>query len=164
MILNHFKLTTLALTLLVAGSLVTGCNYSIDKGSRGSGVGQKPTSPNENGKTSDPNEDGDSSGNSADEIAAPKFSEVHPILIAQCNACHSESRRAAGVSVETWDSLVGNSRAIIPGDAENSGIYASVTDDYMPVASAVSRGVVRALTAEEKEALRLWINAGALNN
>ena len=148
------KLNGLTLFALIALGLSSGCNYSIDKVGRDSRSGSKETAPQDGSQVP---EDGEGA-------QAPKFSEIHPVLIAQCLGCHSDSRRVASLSVQTWQALVENPRAIVPGDPENSGIYASVTDDYMPDASYVSRGLARPLTASEKEALRLWILAGARND
>lgn len=92
----------------------------------------------------------------------PTFADVqNQILVPKCIMCHSGQRPAAGVSFEQYDSIVADPDLIVVGNAETSGIYASVTDDYMPPKKAVAAGRVARLTPEEKDLLKAWINAGA---
>ena len=71
-----------------------------------------------------------------------------------------------GFAFEHYDAIVANPRLIVKGNAEQSGLYVSVAGDdaFMPPKRAVASGRVQALTQEEKEALKAWIDAGALEN
>ncbi|RYZ72648.1 MAG: hypothetical protein EOP05_10790 [Proteobacteria bacterium] len=147
------------LTALVA--LNAGCNYSVEKVSRGAAPGSKPTTK----PTPANGTDGSTGGVESPQEELPSFNQdLAPIFKTACVSCHNDKHRVANLSVQSYEEIVSNPRAVVPGDAENSGIYASVTDDYMPPSYAVQRGESRILTEEEKRALKLWIEAGAPNN
>jgi uncharacterized membrane protein len=157
--------------LFVSATLVAGCNYSVDKNPRSgsskptNGVGNTPGESNDGAEDGTVQNPGEKEGDSSEgEVSAATYQQIAPILEKKCQGCHNDQRRVADLSVQTWNELVTNNRAVIPGNPEDSGIYASVVDDFMPPKSAVARGQVQALTPEEKSALREWIAAGALNN
>lgn len=94
-------------------------------------------------------------------VTVPTFADVQKRIFApNCVRCHSDARMAANFSLEQYDAIVANPRLFDPKSAEKSGLYASVVDDYMPVAKAVAAGVVRVLTPDEKNLLKDWLAAG----
>lgn len=95
----------------------------------------------------------------------PSFTnDIQPVLNAKCLMCHSNRSRVANASVENYVEIMSNPRLVLPGHADQSGLYVAVEDDFMPLPSAVQRGFVEPLTMAEKKALAAWINAGAPNN
>lgn len=88
------------------------------------------------------------------------------VFAKKCTMCHGDTSDAAGFSLEHYDAIVANPRLIVKGNAEQSGLYVSVAGDdaFMPPKRAVTSGRVQALTQEEKDALKAWIDAGAPQN
>ncbi|MEO0447855.1 MAG: LamG-like jellyroll fold domain-containing protein [Verrucomicrobiota bacterium] len=101
-------------------------------------------------------------------VAAPKevsqhpnekhFEEVvAPLLARRCLDCHDAASREGGLDLTQWTAVTKGGKsgpAIMPGKLEASELWHSVESDEMPEDGDP-------LTAEEKEALRLWIQAGA---
>ena len=85
--------------------------------------------------------------------------EIRPIMERTCWNCHSDQIQSSGLNLSTREgALQGGSRgpAIVPGQAEESRLYrqlAGIEGPLMPL------GVP--LSADEIEAVRNWINAGA---
>ena len=86
--------------------------------------------------------------------------EVRAIFEAKCVDCHGpEVPRPKGKFGYVLDlkRVAANPKFIVPGDAKNSDLYDLVVHDEMPGEDAN----VPALTSEEKEKVRLWIDTGA---
>ena len=86
--------------------------------------------------------------------------QVHSIFEAKCLDCHGpELPRPKGKFGHVLDlkRVADNPEYVLRGDATNSDIYVMVRDDEMPGEDAN----VPPLTAEEKEAVRRWIEIGA---
>ena len=85
--------------------------------------------------------------------------EIRPIMERTCWNCHSDQVKSSGLDLSTREgALTGGNRgpAIVPGDAEGSRLYRQLAGVEGP---AMPLGVP--LSAEEIEAVRNWINAGA---
>ena len=91
--------------------------------------------------------------------------DIRPIVSGVCVACHGpdEAAREAGLRLDTHEGAIedlGGYSAVVPGDASASELLARITSDdddlRMP-----PPGKGRALTNEEVELLRRWINSGA---
>ncbi|MHB1132808.1 MAG: hypothetical protein ACYC4L_10520 [Chloroflexota bacterium] len=93
-------------------------------------------------------------------VASPKpavvsFSrDVQPIFQARCVSCHSGANAPAG---QLLTSHAATLRAVKAGDPAGSTLYQYVQSDYMPFGGPP-------LSAAQKETIRQWIAAGALNN
>ncbi|MEX2596207.1 MAG: c-type cytochrome domain-containing protein [Salibacteraceae bacterium] len=88
--------------------------------------------------------------------------DVLPLITANCaNACHNPDGGNNGVILTDYANIIadGDIRA---GDPEGSDLYEMITEDdvdkRMPPAPAA------ALSAEQIDLIRTWINQGALNN
>lgn len=96
-------------------------------------------------------------------VAPPPVSfakDVEPILDRSCRACHGDAVQLGKLDLSTRDSaLRGGARgsAIVPGNAEASRLYRRIAGLEQP--SMPAQG--DALTAEEIDAVKRWINAGA---
>ena len=104
---------------------------------------------------------------SPDDRPAPSFNrDIRPILSENCFACHGPDakHREAGLRLDVQEDalshLESDERAIVPGDAKSSEVWRRITSsdpgEIMPPAKTH-----RTLTAEQKEAIRAWIDAGA---
>ena len=87
---------------------------------------------------------------------------VQPILKERCFGCHGETERASGLDLRTREAMMrGGSRgpALIPGDARRSLLWQSVqvSGELKMPPDAKAR-----LSPEETEAIRHWIDSGAL--
>lgn len=86
---------------------------------------------------------------------------IRPILAENCFACHGadSGSRQADLRLDRREDAI-DFGAIIPGDADSSELYARVvTDDpdlIMPPPETKKK-----LTAEQRETLKQWLNAGA---
>ncbi len=89
----------------------------------------------------------------------PRFERnVLPIFQSRCLNCHGDSMRQKGLDLRTRDAALkgGDSgRAIVPAVAKDSLLYQKVETGAMPL-------VGEKLSAKELEAIRLWIDGGAL--
>lgn len=92
--------------------------------------------------------------------------EVQPILQQYCVSCHGNS---AGINFDSYDAVMNNignnwkEKVVVPGDAENSGLYDVLLErpqfqlQQMPTGGPY-------LTGDEIEIIKTWINEGAKNN
>ena len=89
----------------------------------------------------------------------PRFeSEVLPIFETNCLACHGATLQQNGLDLRTQESVVKGGEsgsAVEPGSAEQSLLYEKVRTGSMPLGG-------ERLKVEEIEAIRRWIEAGAL--
>lgn len=85
----------------------------------------------------------------------PKFNSIMANIIGpRCLSCHDSTQRKGGVVLQDYQSLM---RQVVPRDAEASELYDVLEDNEMPASGG-------ALTFQQKETIRQWINQGALNN
>lgn len=88
--------------------------------------------------------------------------DILPIIISNCakSGCHDAASRQDGVQLTDYDNIV-NTGKIKPGKALDSDLYEVLVDSdpdkVMPPPPAT-------LTAEQKNAIKIWINQGAKNN
>ena len=89
----------------------------------------------------------------------PRFeSDVLPIFEAKCLACHGEKLQQNGLDLRTRESVLKGGEsgpAVEPGSVGESLLYEKVKSGSMPLGG-------EKLKAEEIEAIRRWIGAGAL--
>jgi plastocyanin len=90
----------------------------------------------------------------------PAFKSVRDkILNPHCMACHIPPTASGGLDFTTWDSLVHNPvlpNLIVPGNPNQSRLY-------LHIAAGPSSGQ-EAMTAQERQAVFDWIEAGAPND
>lgn len=98
------------------------------------------------------------------EVVKPTYSSIAKLILEpKCVICHGPSHAADGIRVDTYAYLLGTmggKRTVTIGNAIESKLYKSVKSKEMP---PQSDGYV-ALDLTESNAIRDWINAGALNN
>ncbi len=88
---------------------------------------------------------------------------IQPILRANCMSCHNDDTARGGLSLATFNATMegGSSGAVVvPGDAEGSRLFRLVAHTEEPIMPPSGTK----LPDEEIEALRKWINDGALAN
>lgn len=73
----------------------------------------------------------------------------------RCISCHGATNADGGYRFNTYANAV--SRGITVGNGTNSRVYIAVRNDAMPVSGTK-------LTPQQKDALKRWIDSGALNN
>jgi mono/diheme cytochrome c family protein len=88
---------------------------------------------------------------------------ILPVIEARCVRCHGEARQKAGLRLDTRaaalaGSAFGATPVLVPGDAESSVLWQRIAhedeEERMPPSGD-------GLTAEELDAFRQWIDAGA---
>ena len=92
--------------------------------------------------------------------------DIRPLLAKNCFACHGpdEAHREAGLRLDVRDAAIGElesgSKAIVPGNAEDSELLARITatDESLRMPPAET-GIV--LRSEQTELIRRWIASGA---
>ena len=93
-------------------------------------------------------------------LDAPKagFAGVQAILNKKCMPCHGAAMHKNGIDLSTYDTIVGNPQAVVPGTPESSGIYrttkgprASMPKERAPLSEA------------EVKIIFDWIKDGANN-
>lgn len=87
-------------------------------------------------------------------------SDIYPLVERRCIKCHGGEFPSAGLSMESYESLMSgsqNGEVIVAGDANNSLLFEKIESGEMP-----KRG--QHLTPEQIELIRQWINEGAVNN
>lgn len=101
-----------------------------------------------------------------DQVTVDFLREVLPVLAQNCFTCHGpdEGTREAGLRLDQADmalaELESSGRAVVPGAPEQSELFLRVTsdDEYLRMPPAE---VGHALSAEQVETLRRWIEQGA---
>ena len=86
--------------------------------------------------------------------------DIQPILQSRCASCHLGKAKSAGLSMNTYASLMTGSEdgpVIIPGNASQSFLVEKITAGEMP-----KRGPK--LTPAQIQLITDWVNAGAANN
>jgi mono/diheme cytochrome c family protein len=84
---------------------------------------------------------------------------VEVIFAAKCSECHGRAlqRPKAGVVLDPLGAVAGRRDWVVPGEPERSYLWELIRDGDMPAKGAKGGP----LTAAEKEAVRVWITAGA---
>lgn len=88
---------------------------------------------------------------------------ILPILISNCamSGCHDQVSAREGIILTDYVQAI-NTGSIQPGNAKHSELYEAITDfnsdDIMPPSNYGS------LTSEEINAIKTWIDQGAINN
>ncbi len=93
----------------------------------------------------------------------PTFISIQEnVLIPKCISCHSPGGSAELVPLETYEDLLNSDFfiSVIPGDPFNSPLYKVIQPDARRRMPPRSSGVP-AVTLEEADSIRLWIEAGA---
>lgn len=99
---------------------------------------------------------GNGGGNGGGNDVAVLFSQVAPILDANCIGCHGERRGAAGVRLHTFEAVTepaSGPQIVTCGDAATSLLYQVLIDDSMPMGGDP-------LSAEQKQVISSWIAGG----
>ena len=93
--------------------------------------------------------------------AGPSFAgDVLPVFESRCVRCHGADRVEGGLVLNSYASLMAGSESgqvVIPGDAASSYLVELIVSGEMP-----RRGPT--LLPAEIDAIRAWIDAGALDN
>ena len=85
--------------------------------------------------------------------------QVHPILAANCLACHDQEKRSGGLALATYDDVLAGGRsgpAVKPGQSADSLLIARLRGEIEP---QMPLGGV--LGASQIDILRAWIDEGA---
>ncbi|MEM8968596.1 MAG: DUF1549 domain-containing protein, partial [Bacteroidota bacterium] len=87
---------------------------------------------------------------------------IRPIINSKCIACHGGVKKSAGVSflfrVEALDTAESGIPAIVPGDAENSGMFQRIVHHDPEYRMPMEK---EPLSKEEIKLIRQWIDEGA---
>jgi hypothetical protein len=87
--------------------------------------------------------------------------QVHPILVARCQPCHSGDKPPAGLRLTDLVSVLkggASGPALVPGDAQSSLLILRVSHEK----GALMPPVGSPLTRDQVDLLRAWINEGAV--
>lgn len=98
------------------------------------------------------------------EMADPWLDVVKPAMAARCVTCHNSHKSKGGLKLETFDALLEGGKhgpAIVPGNLKESVLYQRISlpsshSDFMPAEGKTP------LTDEQVDAIKWWIEAGAL--
>lgn len=86
--------------------------------------------------------------------------DIHPLLAAKCFACHGGDKRAGGLSLRDYESVLQGGRSgpvIMPGASAESLLIRRVTGELKPAMPPAGPG----LTERQIAVLRTWIDEGA---
>ena len=92
--------------------------------------------------------------------------DIRPILSDRCFLCHGPDRahQQAGLRLDIRDEAIAprkNGAAIVPGDAEASDLWRRITSHDPAEVMPTPDSGKRAITADERELIRRWIDEGA---
>lgn len=88
-------------------------------------------------------------------VIEPTFTNVFNVVLqSRCLGCHQAGNAQAGVS---YSNFTTTRQTVTAGNPNASALYTSIANNSMPRGGS-------ALSAAEKELVRAWIAAGALNN
>lgn len=82
------------------------------------------------------------------------YADIKPILEAACARCHSGGSPLAGFSIETYADVM---KQVVAGDSSKSEIYLRVSSGSMPLGGP-------ALSSDQVDRIKLWIDQGAKEN
>ena len=91
----------------------------------------------------------------------PTFNDLQPIFEANCSGCHATNVKMGSLDLDTWPAMMkgGNQGTIVvPGKSAESRLYLMVAHKISPAMPLSGK----ALAAGEIEAIRQYIDAGAL--
>jgi uncharacterized membrane protein len=91
--------------------------------------------------------------------AVDYYRDIEPILKASCVTCHQAAMPAGGLRVDAPENVLqggASGPAVVPGKAQQSVLYQRLTDT-----TAKRMPPVGALTEDQLELIRAWINLGA---
>lgn len=106
--------------------------------------------------------DPDASPASADPRVDFFLKEVRPVLVDRCMGCHRDGREEDGLNMTTMANILDGSddgKVLTPGNPESSPIYTAVAGLH-PLVRMPKTG--KRLTPEQIEAIRRWIEQGAV--
>ena len=96
--------------------------------------------------------------------------DITPILDNKCNGCHMAPQgygyRVTGLETDSYDSLMQGTiygPVILAGDSRRS-IFNKLVEGRAGKMQKNLHGEEEAITSEEIEILKAWVNQGALNN
>ncbi len=96
--------------------------------------------------------------------------DITPILDNKCNGCHIEPQgygyRVTGLRMDSYDSLMQGTiygPVILAGDSRRS-ILNKLIEGRAGKMKKNLHGEEKAITSEEIEVLKIWVDQGALNN
>lgn len=99
-----------------------------------------------------------------DPRAAFFLTNVRPVLADRCMGCHRSGRDTGGLSLVGPVGLLAggdNGPAVVPGDPDAGTLIATLTGEH-PHVSSMPPGRGEQLAEEQIEAVRLWIEQGAV--
>ena len=92
--------------------------------------------------------------NPAPVVSVVKFSDINQtIFVPRCVSCHKTGNAKGGYVMDSYTKIMAK---VTPNNANASRLYLSVQNNSMPTSGSLSTA--------EKNKIRDWINAGALNN
>jgi len=109
------------------------------------------------------------SGCAADRVIAYR-DDIEPVLRQKCLECHlppdGEGYLSTGLSLQSYDALMDGTMfgmVIIPGDSRRS-VLNKLVEHRAGALKGMPPGSEKALTDEEIELFRLWVDQGAVFN
>ena len=91
--------------------------------------------------------------------------DVLPILLRRCSLCHAAGDELGGnLDLRSKSTILNGGEsgpAIVPGEASNSLLVAHITKGKMPPKESLGEAGIEAVTRDELEVIRDWIDAGA---
>ncbi|MCB0405884.1 MAG: IPT/TIG domain-containing protein, partial [Bdellovibrionales bacterium] len=91
-------------------------------------------------------------------VLGPSYQSLYVnILRVRCLGCHNNENPSHGLSLESYESLMGHRRAVIPFNLKKSRLYKKTREGEMPQNGPP-------LSQAEVNAIGAWILAGAPNN
>ena len=93
---------------------------------------------------------------------APRFNRhIRPILADRCFTCHGPDANAREAELRLDTAEAAHEWVIVPGDAASSEVIARITSDDPDLRMPPADSKKPALSAEQVEIIRQWIEAGA---
>ena len=90
------------------------------------------------------------------------LTQIKPLLSVKCYSCHGALKQRSGLRLEARQLMIRggeNGQVIVPGNSRESALVARITADEADRMPPASEGA--ALTADEIELIRQWIDQGA---
>ncbi len=95
------------------------------------------------------------------------YAEVADILAAKCLGCHASGLEKGRLNLETVEAMRHGGKhgpALLPGKADESPLFLRAAHRVEPVMPPKDKPDAEPLTSEELGLLKLWIDAGALDD
>ncbi|MCC6154433.1 MAG: DUF1549 domain-containing protein, partial [Candidatus Hydrogenedentes bacterium] len=96
--------------------------------------------------------------------ATPTYNDIRPIFERSCYGCHGPEKQRSKYRLDVRETALkgGNSGtpAIVPHDAKNSPLFRFVSGEVPELLMPPKSSGMPALTADEIELIRVWIDAG----